>query len=277
MFQLPPGVISDVATEERTLVPMEQGGQSQPQPEYTEIRDQQSDRLEKKQQQSYQNTPHSEKFLSENIINPEGNDLLQNPVPVTTNCSQHMTQSDNFSFQQTNLGVPKTESTFSAESDSIVSQFLENMSAAFTSQNQEPASSDHGTFSTSLPTKSAQSHQVTMSTQVTNKSSSSDSQSFSNRPPSATGMEFSLQSSPVRVGVAESQLNENGPLSADSSLKEIFGTNILSQLDNLQYSLMRGSPFSPEQVVPNNLQVHVPADTMTSTREVILKLYLYLF
>ena len=291
MFQLPPGVIPEVTQEPRNHVPMEEGsshvGSSQsqphPEPEYTEILEEHTDIHETNHQHNYQSTTDTENFLTNNLtnaaVNRDGSDNHQTLAPVSSKTSQ-LISSDNFSFQQSNLGLPKTENVFasnSSYSDSIVSQFLENMSAALQSQNQEPINTNSGKFPTSLTTVPTQTHnQITVSTEVRNNSNRSDSHLFSSESVSVASMDFSLNSSPVHVGLHGSHPPENHPISSESSLKEIFGNNILSNLDHLQFSLEKGTPFSPEQVVPNSSQVHLPTDTLTSAREVSLMLVLWL-
>ena len=270
MFQLPPGVLPEVPQETRAHVPMEEGSnQSQPQPQ-SDL----SELLQERQnteQQSYPNKALTDNFLNSTTAGIEATDNHK-PLVTRPDSPQLTPMSDSFSFQQSNLGIPKTEGVFainSSYSDSIVSQFLENMSAALQNQSQEPISTNSGNFSTSLTTVPTQTHnQITMSAEVRHNAEKSDNHLFNNESTSVASMDFSLNSSPVHIGLQSSQSHESHPIPSDSSFKEIFGNNILSNLDHLQLSLDKGSVFSPEQVVPSGSQVHLPTDTLTSAREV---------
>lgn len=256
MFQLPPGVISESSTEERTHIPMEEenssptAGQTQTQSEYSEMLNVQSEN----QQYNYQNTADTASYMTPNSENLEGSE--NNPVPVTADSSQTGTHSDNFSFQSSSLGAPNT-----SYSDSIVSQFLANMTEALQSQEQEPKHSSSGNFSTNLSTYSTYStqsyNQSTVSTEATNIPRSSCGYSFDND--IASSMEFSVNLSPVK------QSRGSQPAQPERSLKDMLSTTHI--LDHLHFNFEKDC-FSPEQVVPDSSIQHLSTDTLLSTSEV---------
>ena len=284
LFQLPPRVISEPAPvpEERTHVPMEQGrtpipmeqgnslgalDQPQVHSEYTELINEHKALLQSCEDQKFQttNTNNADNFLPENSLKVTEIETKHTPDPVPPSNLQIRT--DSFSFEPSSLGISKTDNAFTPNtsySDNIVSQFLENMSEALQSQNDVPKNSSTDSFSTSLSTMPTQSHnQNTLATEATSlPKSSSSGHLFNNEQPSS--MDYSLNSSPVKFGLHDIPVTQ--PDQTEASLKDILSNNILNNLDNLQFNLDKGSAFSSEVV--SNSGIHLPTDTMLSTREV---------
>ena len=259
-------------------VPMEQGNslgaadQVQVHSEYTELLNEHQALLQGSEDQKYQtNTTNADSFLTDNSLKVSETEAKQTPEPVPSNLQ---IRSDSFSFDQSNLGISKADNAFTpitSYSDNIVSQFLENMSEALQSQNEEPKKSNSGSFSTSFSTMPTQSHnQNTLTTEATSLPRSSSGHLFSNEQPS---MDFSLNSSPVKFGLQDSSVSQS--VQSEASLKDILSNDILNNLDNLQFNLDKGSTFLPEQVVPNS-GIHLPTDTMLSTREVSILYWKFL-